>query len=51
MRNVVAVRFVLIITVLRNTPETKMLLKTFIILTLDIKIRKLNSSMLNHTKL
>ena len=43
----VVVGFVLIILVLRITSDTKMWLKTFIILTFDIKIRKLNSSMLN----
>ena len=39
--------FVLISLVLRITSDTKMCLKTFIILTLNIKVRKLNSNMLN----
>ena len=47
IKNVATIRFVLIILVLRVTSGTKMCLKTFIMLTLDIKIRKLNSSMLN----
>ena len=47
IKNVATIRFVLIILVLRVTSDTKMCLKTFIMLTLDIKIRKLNSSMLN----
>ena len=46
-KNVVLVRFVLIILLLNVTSDAKMWLKTVIILTLDIKIRKLNSSMLN----
>ena len=45
--NVVLVRFVLIIYLLNVTSDAKMWLKTVIILTSDIKIRKLNSSMLN----
>ena len=43
----VVVRLVLITFVLRITSETKMWLKAFIILTLDIKIRKISSSMLD----
>ena len=45
-KNVVLERFVLIILVLRITSDTKMLEK-FILLTLAMKIRQLNSSMLN----
>ena len=45
-KNVVLERFALIILVLRITSDTKMLEK-FILLTLAMKIRQLNSSMLN----
>ena len=45
-KNVVLERFVLIILVLRITSDTKMLEK-FILLTLAMKIRQLNRSMLN----
>ena len=51
MRNVIVARFVLIILVLRITPATKKHLKTFIILTLDIKNKKTRFGMLIHTKL
>ena len=51
MRNVTVVRFVLIILVLRIISGTKIHLRTFKMLKLDMKIRKRNSSMIGHTKL
>ena len=46
-KNVVVVRFFLIVFALRITPGTSIWLETFIILTLDIKVRKLKSNMVN----
>ena len=46
-KNVVVVRFFLIVVALRITPGTSIWLETFIILTLDIKVRKLKSNMVN----